>query len=74
MQKCASHFRLEPNPEHWEGKRGSCAGALQAIVANRSRGKPPNGVSDILALLRDSNNVQAENMLKSIRKFANVMK
>lgn len=67
--------RLDPNPEYWEGKRGAISGALQAIVADRSRGKPPNGVSDIIALLRDtSNNGQAEMILKAIRKFGNVMK
>lgn len=75
LQVVIDHCRLDPNPEYWEGKRGACAGALQAIVANRDRGKPPNGVSDIIALLRDNgNNGQAEVMLKAIRKFANVMK
>ena len=25
--------RLDPNPEYWEGKRGSCVGLFQAIIA-----------------------------------------
>lgn len=27
--------RLDPIPEHWEGKRGACVGAFQMVVAGR---------------------------------------
>lgn len=27
--------RLDPSPEHWEGKRGACVGAFQMVVAGR---------------------------------------
>ncbi len=62
--------KMDPNPEYWEGKRGACAGALQAIIAKRKNGAPLNGIGDIIALLRDSNNAQAENMLRAIRRYA----
>lgn len=63
-------FRLDPNPEHWEGKRGACAGALLAVVTKRSLGAPPDGVAEICALLRDSTNPQAETMLRAMRRYA----
>ncbi|XP_049287602.1 intraflagellar transport protein 56 [Anopheles funestus] len=66
--------KLDPNPEYWEGKRGACAGAVQAILAKRSSGAPPGGVSEIISLLRDSTNAQAEGMLRVIRRFASSIK
>lgn len=27
--------RMDPNPEHWEGKRGACCGTFQYIVAEK---------------------------------------
>lgn len=27
--------RLDPSPEHWEGKRGACCGTFQYIVAEK---------------------------------------
>ena len=65
--------KLDPNPEYWEGKRGSCAGAFQAILVQRTSGAPPGGISDVVALLRDSSNQQAESMLKTIRRFASTI-
>jgi intraflagellar transport protein 56 len=66
--------KLDPNPEYWEGKRGACAGALQALIAKRENGAPPNGITEIISLLRDSSNNQAEAMLRTIRKYANTLK
>ncbi|XP_055856294.1 intraflagellar transport protein 56 [Episyrphus balteatus] len=66
--------KLDPSPEHWEGKRGACAGTLYAIAADTDQGKPPNGVGDIISLLRESTNPQAEVMMKTIRKHLNVFK
>lgn len=61
---------MDPNPEYWEGKRGACAGALLAVVAEHAVGAPPEGVTEICTLLRDSTNQQAETMLRAIRRFA----
>lgn len=61
---------MDPNPEYWEGKRGACAGALFAVVAERNIGAPPGGVTEICTLLRDSTNQQAEAMLRTIRRYA----
>lgn len=66
--------KLDPNPEHWEGKRGALAGSLHAIIAKRKTGTPPNGVGEIIGLLRDSSNSQAEPMLRAIRRFASTLK
>ncbi|XP_065084670.1 intraflagellar transport protein 56 [Ochlerotatus camptorhynchus] len=66
--------KLDPNPEYWEGKRGACAGAIQAILAKRSNGAPPGGVAEVIALLRDTTNSQAESMLRTIRRFASSIK
>jgi intraflagellar transport protein 56 len=27
--------KLDPNPEHWEGKRGAAAGVLQMVIADK---------------------------------------
>lgn len=67
-------LRLDPNPEHWEGKRGAIAGALLAIVKERTIGASPEGITSICSLLRDSTNSQAESMLRSIRRYASLSK
>lgn len=61
--------KLDPNPEYWEGKRGACAGAMQAIVAQRESGAPSQGISEIISILRDSSNAQAESMIRTLRRF-----
>ncbi|XP_055382964.1 intraflagellar transport protein 56 [Condylostylus longicornis] len=66
--------KLDPSPENWEGKRGACAGVLYAMVSDAKKGKPPNGIGDVISLLRDSDNQQAESMLKTIRKHASIFK
>lgn len=63
---------MDPNPEHWEGKRGAIAGALLAIVKERTVGTPPDGITALCSLLRDSTNSQAESMLRSIRRYASL--
>lgn len=63
--------RIEPNPEFWEGKRGACVGSLYSVITDRKMGKPPNGMSDICSLLRESINPQAESMIRTIRKVCN---
>lgn len=27
--------KIDPNPEYWEGKRGSCCGVFQMIIAQK---------------------------------------
>lgn len=63
--------RINPNPEYWEGKRGACIGALYSVITERAVGTPPNGVSDICTLLRESINPKAESMIRVIRRFCN---
>ncbi|KAI8121748.1 intraflagellar transport protein 56 [Lucilia cuprina] len=60
--------KLDPSPENWEGKRGACAGVLYSLANKTERGRPNNGVTDVISLLRDSQNTQAESMIKAIRK------
>ncbi|CAO1326743.1 unnamed protein product [Diamesa hyperborea] len=66
--------KMDPNPEHWEGKRGACAGALYNIIAKKKTGQPPNGIGEIISLLRDSSNSQAEPMLRAFRRYASSSK
>lgn len=65
------HFRLDPDPEYWEGKRGACVGALYAVISDSVLGVPPNGLIDICDLLNESRNPQAESIMKIIRRFSN---
>ncbi|XP_031628758.1 intraflagellar transport protein 56 [Contarinia nasturtii] len=60
----------DPNPEYYEGKRGACIGALYSIITSRATGSPPNGLMDICDLLRESNNPQADTIVKIIRRFS----
>lgn len=66
--------KMDPSPEYWEGKRGACAGALFSIITKRKSGSPPNGIGEIISLLRDSSNSQAEAMLRSFRRYASTLK
>ncbi|XP_030565661.1 intraflagellar transport protein 56 [Drosophila novamexicana] len=60
--------KLDPSPENWEGKRGACAGVLYAMATRSLRGRPPGGISEVIGLLRESSNSQADSMIKTIRK------
>ncbi|XP_037892125.1 intraflagellar transport protein 56 [Glossina fuscipes] len=66
--------KLDPSPENWEGKRGACAGVLYGLVTKYEKSRPHNGIADVIGLLRDSSNPQAESMIKVIRKNANLLK
>ncbi|CAH1401329.1 unnamed protein product [Nezara viridula] len=59
--------RLDPTPEHWEGKRGACIGVFQLIVADK---QPTNLLSDIIQLLRNSTNPQVESIIRVIKRWA----
>ncbi|SPP83361.1 intraflagellar transport protein 56 [Drosophila guanche] len=60
--------KLDPSPENWEGKRGACAGVLYAMATKAHRGRPGGGISEVIGILRESSNSQAEAMIKTIRK------
>nr|XP_016926871.2 intraflagellar transport protein 56 [Drosophila suzukii] len=66
--------KLDPSPENWEGKRGACAGVLFALCTKAQRGRPGGGISEVIGILRDSSNSQAEAMIKTIRKHINHFK
>lgn len=59
--------RTDPNPEFWEGKRGACAGAFQLILAGN---EPRETLREILHILHNSNNQQADSMTKIMKKWA----
>lgn len=62
-------YRLDPNPEYWEGKRGACAGTLFAMISGRTFCGPSEGIAEICSLLRDSTNGQAEAMLRTLKQY-----
>lgn len=66
--------KMDPSPENWEGKRGACAGALFNLITKSRSGVPPNGIGEIISLLRDSSNSQAESMLRAFRRYASSVK
>ncbi|RZF45714.1 hypothetical protein LSTR_LSTR005009 [Laodelphax striatellus] len=59
--------RLDPNPEHWEGKRGACAGVFQMIIAGKH---PKTQLTDVIQLLRNSASSQVENIIRTIKRWA----
>lgn len=66
--------KMDHSPEYWEGKRGACAGALFNLITKKKFGTPPNGIGEIISLLRDSSNSQAETMLRAFRRYASTLK
>ncbi|KAL1130738.1 hypothetical protein AAG570_011979 [Ranatra chinensis] len=59
--------RLDPSPEHWEGKRGACVGAFQLVVAGK---QSSDLLSDIIQLLRNSTNAQVESIIRIMKRWA----
>ncbi|XP_015255673.1 PREDICTED: intraflagellar transport protein 56-like [Cyprinodon variegatus] len=59
--------KLDPGSCYWEGKRGACVGVFQLIVANK---EPREKLKEVLALLRNSGNPQAEYIIRVLRKWA----
>ncbi len=59
--------RLDPNPDYWEGKRGACVGLLQLIIAGH---EPKDSLKDIVELLRNTPQPQAELIVVAVRKWA----
>jgi len=59
--------RLDQSPEHWEGKRGACCGLFQLIVAKK---QPCDMLGEVVGLLRNSANAQAEVIIRGIKNWA----
>lgn len=66
--------KMDTSPDYWEGKRGACAGALYNLITKKKTGVPPNGIGEIISILRDSSNSQAEAMLRAFRRYASTLK
>ncbi|XP_011499465.1 PREDICTED: intraflagellar transport protein 56 [Ceratosolen solmsi marchali] len=58
--------RLDPSPEHWEGKRGACCGTFQCIVMEKL---PKELLSEVIKILKNTNNTQAEQIIRVMRKW-----
>lgn len=59
--------RLDPNPEYWEGKRGACVGVFQLVIAGH---EPKESLKEIIQILRNTANSQAEFIIMAIKKWA----
>ncbi|XP_064406103.1 intraflagellar transport protein 56-like [Halichondria panicea] len=59
--------RLDPNPDYWEGKRGACVGLLQLVIAGH---EPKESLKEIVQILRNTPQPQAELIVLAIRKWA----
>nr|CAD7456217.1 unnamed protein product [Timema tahoe] len=59
--------RLDPNPEHWEGKRGACTGVFQRIIAQQ---QPKELLTDVIQLLRNTANSQVEHIIRVMKRWA----
>ena len=58
--------RLDPNPEYWAGKRGSCIGVFKNIVEGK---ESKDILKDIKAMLRYTSNPQVEYIMRAIAKW-----
>eukprot|EP00898_Chlorokybus_atmophyticus_P001806 jgi/Chlat1/2626/Chrsp178S00156 len=64
----AKAFDVLERTEYWEGKRGACAGAFQAVVAGREGREQ---LREIIGMLRNNApNPQADQIARVIRKWA----
>lgn len=75
--------RLDPNPEYWEGKRGACVGVFQLVIAGHEPKYEPcdlivniigcvyrESLKEIMQILRNTANSQAEFIIMAIKKWA----
>ncbi|KAG7210462.1 hypothetical protein KM043_011989 [Ampulex compressa] len=58
--------RMDPSPEHWEGKRGACCGTFQYIVAEK---QPKELLPEVIQLLKNTSNSQVEQIIRVMRKW-----
>ena len=59
--------RLDSSSEYWDGKRGACVGLFQKILAGQ---EPKEYLRDLISSLRNSNNPQVDQVIRSIKKIA----
>ncbi|PNF26920.1 Intraflagellar transport protein 56 [Cryptotermes secundus] len=59
--------RLDPSPEHWEGKRGACVGVFQRIVAGQQNKEL---LTEAIQLLRNTANSQVEQIIRVMKRWA----
>lgn len=59
--------RLDPSPEHWEGKRGACVGVFQRIVAGQQNKEL---LAEVIQLLRNTANSQVEQIIRVMKRWA----
>ncbi|XP_015790866.1 intraflagellar transport protein 56-like [Tetranychus urticae] len=58
--------KSDSNPEFWEGKRGACVGLFQLIVAGK---EPRELLYEVMKLLRNSDNPQVDQILRTLRNW-----
>ncbi|XP_018314666.1 intraflagellar transport protein 56 [Mycetomoellerius zeteki] len=58
--------RMDPSPEHWEGKRGACCGTFQYIIAAKL---PKELLSEVIQILKNTSNSQVEQIIRVMRKW-----
>ncbi|XP_058796564.1 intraflagellar transport protein 56 [Phymastichus coffea] len=58
--------RLDPSPEHWEGKRGACCGTFQYIVADKL---PKELLPEVIKILKNTVNSQVDQIIRVIKKW-----
>ena len=58
--------RMDPDPEHWSGKRGACIGVLQQVIAGEL---DKSLLRDVLGMLHDASNPQVEYIVRIIRDW-----
>ncbi|KYN06797.1 Tetratricopeptide repeat protein 26 [Cyphomyrmex costatus] len=58
--------RMDPSPEHWEGKRGACCGTFQYIIAEKL---PKELLSEVVQILKNTSNSQVEQIIRVMRKW-----
>ncbi|KAL0129427.1 hypothetical protein PUN28_001595 [Cardiocondyla obscurior] len=58
--------RMDPSPEHWEGKRGACCGTFQYIVAEKL---PKELLSEVIQILKNTSNSQVDQIIRVMRKW-----
>lgn len=59
--------RLDPCLEYWEGKMSACLGVIESIF---SGSESRESFKAVVALLKNSENPQAETVLRTLRKVA----
>ena len=60
--------KLDPSLEYWEGKRGACIGAFQLVIAGH---EPKEMLIEVIQMLRNSSQPQAELIIVVIKKWMN---